>query len=128
MVVVSPPSFTFSLGIGQAREPISVQAFGAELAIERFRKRIIRWFAWPGKVELNAVQPCPKIKVFRNEFWPIVHPDAFRPPIGRRNPLQRRHDIGTAIVEPCLDRRTEPCEVVDDAQHTDLATVKQLVG
>ena len=51
LVVVSMPSLAFCPRLVEAQEPVRVQAFGPELAVERFDEGIVRRLAWPAEVE-----------------------------------------------------------------------------
>jgi len=43
VVVVPAPSVAFSNGIVEVDEPLLVQAFGPELAVQAFDERIVCW-------------------------------------------------------------------------------------
>jgi len=45
LIVFFPPSFDDVFGFLQPREPVLVQAFVTELAIEAFAERILYWLA-----------------------------------------------------------------------------------
>jgi hypothetical protein len=46
LVIVSTPSLAFSPRIVEVHEPVGVEAFGAELAVERFDKGIVGRRGW----------------------------------------------------------------------------------
>ena len=50
-VVVSTPSLAFSLRFVEAQEPVGVQTFNPELAVEAFDVGIVGRFARPTEVE-----------------------------------------------------------------------------
>ena len=112
----------------EAEEPEDVETFGPELAIERLRKGIVGRLARAGEVQRHPMHPGPEIQLLGDELRPVIHPDAFRAAMDRRDPLQRGHHIGAAIAQPYVDRRRDPGEVVDDGQNADLAAGEQLVG
>jgi len=59
LVVVSTPSLAFSPRLVEAEEPVGVQAFRSELAVQAFDERIIRWLAGTAEVEGNAAHERP---------------------------------------------------------------------
>ena len=50
LVVVSAPSLQLFAGVGKRQEPVSVQAFGPELAVESFDEAVVRRLTGPGEV------------------------------------------------------------------------------
>jgi hypothetical protein len=60
----------------ERREPVDVQAFIAEAAVELFDERIIRWFARPSEVQRHLVVVSPLVQRLRDEFAPVVALDA----------------------------------------------------
>jgi hypothetical protein len=46
-IIVLEPIFHFSTCVVKAHEPVGVQTFGSELAIEAFNEGVVSWFAWP---------------------------------------------------------------------------------
>jgi hypothetical protein len=55
LVVVPAPMLQFFRGICKAHEPVGIQAFGPELAVERFDKGIVGRLARPAEVQRHAV-------------------------------------------------------------------------
>ena len=70
-VVVLTPILQFFLGVSKAQEPVSVQTFCPEAAIERFDEGVVGRLARPGEVERDAALIGPEIQVAR------VRSDAF---------------------------------------------------
>ena len=54
LVVVSTPSLAFCARLVEAQEPVCVQAFDPELAVEGFDEGVVGWFARPEEVECEA--------------------------------------------------------------------------
>jgi hypothetical protein len=52
-----------------------IQALTAELAVERFDKRIVGWFAWAGEVERDIPLIGPKIEIARDKLAALVDAD-----------------------------------------------------
>ena len=49
-IAVLEPIFHFSTRVVKAHEPVRVQTFGSELALEAFNEGIVSRFAWPREV------------------------------------------------------------------------------
>lgn len=105
LIVIPPPSFTLQPGVVQAEEPVGVQIFRPELAVERLSKGVVCRLARPREVQFHPMQPGPQVELLRDELRPVVQPDAPRPAILGGNPFQCRHLIGIAIAQPHVDRR-----------------------
>lgn len=59
-------------------ESVRIQAFGSELAVERFYEPIVRRLAWTGEVQCHAVRIGPEIHISGDELAAIVDPDRLR--------------------------------------------------
>ena len=55
LVVFLTPSFDDGLGVGQASEPVIIQAFIAQATIERLDVRILIRLAWLDQAQSHAV-------------------------------------------------------------------------
>jgi hypothetical protein len=91
LVVVSAPSLQLRARIVKAHEPMCIQAFPAQLAVERLDKHIAGRLPRPREVERHAMRIGPEIQVTRDEFTALVN--AYAPWIadGTANPLERAH-------------------------------------
>ena len=78
LVVVPAPSLAFSDRVVEAHEPVLVQAFRPELAVEGLDERVVRWFAGPAEVERDAVGVRPQIQVAGDELAALVDADRRR--------------------------------------------------
>src|SRR5262249_17405028 len=63
LVVVPTPSLAFSPRIVEAHEPMRVQAFRSEFAIERLDEGIVSGLAWSGEVERDTTLVSPQIEI-----------------------------------------------------------------
>ena len=75
LVVVSTPSLAFSTCFVEAQEPVGIQAFGSELAVERLDEGIVSRFAWPTEVECHAFHVRPQIELLAHELGTVVDAD-----------------------------------------------------
>lgn len=98
-----------------------VQTFGAKLAVERFDKAVVGRLAGPREVENHTALIGPQIEIARDELRALVNTDALGIPEDPADPLQSLHDILSSKTEPCVDRRREPRECIDDRQHAEFA-------
>ena len=67
-MVVSAPRLAFPGRVVEAHEPVGVQAFRLELAVQAFDDGVIGWLAGPGEVECNVPLIGPEIEVARDEL------------------------------------------------------------
>ena len=63
LVIVSAPSLAFSDRVVEAHEPVPVQAFRPELAIERFDERVVGRLARSAEVEGHSTCIGPQVEV-----------------------------------------------------------------
>jgi len=61
------------VGIVQGREPVLVDAFDPNLAVEGFEKGVVRRFSRSGKVQCYAFAPGPQVKVLGDELGAIAY-------------------------------------------------------
>ena len=72
-VVVAPPACDFQARIGQAGEPVFVQALVAERAVEALDVAVLHWTAWLDQQVDDLVLLRPGQKGSRSELWPVVN-------------------------------------------------------
>ena len=82
LVVVPSPAFYFVSGVLQRHEPVHVQAFVPEAAVERFDMRVVRRCAGAGVIELDLVEVRPGVQRSGDELRPVVDLDPLRQPAG----------------------------------------------
>ena len=63
LVVVSTPSLAFSARIVEAHEPMRVQAFRSEFAIERLDEGVVSGLARSEEVERDAALISPEVEI-----------------------------------------------------------------
>lgn len=126
-VVVSTPIIHFLRCVVKAQEPVGVQAFAFELAVEGFDEAVIRWLAWPRKIQLGALLVRPDVEIAGDELRSLVDTDGLGVANGLADALQGDHDILAAIGETRIDGRRKMTEGIDDRQHADLAAGSELV-
>lgn len=56
----------------ERREPVLIEAFVAELAVERFDVRILRWLARLNQLQCDAVRIRPLVKRAARKFGALV--------------------------------------------------------
>jgi len=106
---------------------MSVQALGAELAVEALDVAVVRRLARPGEVEDDALVVGPQVEVSRDEFAAIVDANGGRVTELPAHPFQGLDHILAAVTEACINCWREAREGIDDCQHPDLAARRQLV-
>nr|WP_263625768.1 hypothetical protein [Stappia indica] len=105
-IVVSTPILHLFAGIRNGVEPMDVEAFRLELAIEGFDEAIVRWFARPREVECDIVRTRPEINVAGGELVPVVDRDRLGIADLAAHPFQRLDHLLAAVGEPGIRRRT----------------------
>ena len=128
LVIVPSPRVDLAPGVGQRQEPMGVQAFIAEPAIERFHKSIVRWLAWPREVERHAILIGPTIQDLRDELRAIVHAYGPRGAPFRYDPDQGFDDLlpFDALVD--VDRQGLAGISIDHGQGAQPTTIEQGIG
>ena len=120
LVVVPAPILQLFPGIFKAHEPVSVQTFRPQLAVERFDKRIVRGFSWATEIECDAVGVGPKIQIARDELRSLVDTDGAGIANLGTDPFQRLDDILSPIAELRINGGRELREYIDHRQNPDL--------
>jgi hypothetical protein len=75
LVVVLPPGGDRGPGLRQRLEPMAVQAFVPELAVEALDVAVLHWPAWLNQDVANAIGLCPALKRPAGKFRPVVGAD-----------------------------------------------------
>ena len=127
LIVVFAPSLQLFAGVGKAHEPMGVQAFRAQLTIERLDEAVIRGLTWPREVQGNRIGISPEIKVARNELAAVVDPYRLGIADLTADAFERLDNILAAIGEPCIGRGAEAGMGVDNRENTELVAQCQLV-
>ena len=71
-VLVSAPSLQLFAGVGKAHEPMGVQAFGPELAVELLDETVVGRLFRAGEVQGDRIGISPEIKVAGDEYAAIA--------------------------------------------------------
>ena len=59
LVIVSTPFLHFLPRVVKAHEPVGVQTFGFELAVEALDEAVMGWLAWSREVQSNVIRIGP---------------------------------------------------------------------
>ena len=76
-VVVSTPILHFLPCVVKAQEPVRVQAFASELAVEGFDEAVVGRLARPREVENDALLVSPQIKIPGDKLRALIDTDGF---------------------------------------------------
>ncbi len=126
-VIVSTPILHFLPGVVKAQEPMGVQAFASELAVEGFDEAIVGRLARPREVQHDTFLVSPEVEIAGDELRSLIDADRFGIADGFADPLQSQHDILASIAKTRIDCGREATEGVHDREHTDLAAGGELV-
>jgi len=115
-VVVALPAVDGEARIGEPGEPVLVQAFVTEPAIEALHEGILDRFPRPDELQLHPLPVRPGIQHLARELRPVVQHDGFGKSTRRRQSVQ--HPRHPQPRQRCvhLDGQALPGEVVDDVQ------------
>ena len=102
---------------------MSVQALGAELAVEALDVAIVGGFSGPREVKHDTLVIGPQVEVTRDEFAAIVDTDRGRITDLPAHSLKRQNHVFAPVAEASVDCRREAREGIDDRQHLILRPV-----
>ena len=122
-VIVSTPILHFLPGVVKAQEPVGVQAFASELAVEGLDEAIVRRLSRPREVQHDALLVSPEIEIAGDKLRSLVDADRLGIANGFADALQGQHDILASIAEARIDGWREAAEGVHDREHADLRPV-----
>src|SRR3546814_4500834 len=74
-IVVSTPSLQLFRRIGKVQEPMGVQAFRPQPAVERLDERVVGRLAGAREVEDDAALISPEIEIAGDELRALLHTD-----------------------------------------------------
>ena len=105
LVVVSAPSLQLFARIRKIHEPVGIQAFCPQLAVERLNEAVVGGFPRSEEVQCDTVGIGPQIQVAGDELAAVIDPDRLRVgpcveciPLG---PLLLMRDSSRAISGTC---------------------------
>src|SRR5450631_1128954 len=78
LIVFSSPSFDKPPCLVQVSEPVGIQTFGTEGAIERFDEGVVSWLARTREVDLHPVLVSPQIHCLTGELASVIAEQQFR--------------------------------------------------
>jgi len=102
-VVVSTPFLHFLPGVVKAHEPVGVQTFGSELAIEAFDESVVGRLTGPGEVKRHALRVGPQVEITRDKLGALIHTDRARIAVLPAYPFERRNNVFAAIAEAWIN-------------------------
>ena len=100
LVVVSTPNLQLFGRVCKCQEPVRVQAFRAEPAIEGFDKGVVRRLSRAREVERDATQIGPEVHVAGDELAALIHSDRLGISSLPTGSIQCRDHVFTAVAEP----------------------------
>ena len=71
-IIIKPPSFKFFFHFSQRNKYLGVKKFIAQASIEAFNIAIFYGFAWPDKIQLDAMAISPLIQYFACKLGTII--------------------------------------------------------
>jgi hypothetical protein len=80
VVIIKPMIFSDSTGMSYAHEPVQIQAFIPELAVEAFHIGVIDRLPRANEMKLYPALICPCIQSVADKLGTVVHDNVFREP------------------------------------------------
>lgn len=128
LLVVIPTPFGDQLpSVVQAGEPVIVEAFIPEAAVEAFDEGVLGGLAGLNQFELDAVPIGPLVQCPPRELWPLVGSDSSGIAAEGRDAVEDAGDIGAADGLICDDVDGFPRVVIDHGQALDPAAAGQRI-
>src|SRR5438067_9551380 len=88
LIVILPPSFDLSSCITQTGEPVRVQTFIPQPAVEAFYVRVLYGLSRLNKLQSHSAVFAPGRQCPTAKLRPVVQNDGFRQSALARNPIQ----------------------------------------
>lgn len=117
-IVISPPHLDQLLRIALIEEPVLIQAFVAERAVEAFDMAVLHWFPGSNVVQRNSPVGCPLVQHPADELRPIIDPDARWRPTLHQQPFEHPNHARTRQRPRHLNSMTFARVCVDQGQRT----------
>src|SRR6187200_3217156 len=127
LVVVSTPILHFLSCVVKAQEPMGVQTFASELAVERFDEAVVGRLTRPREIQHDTLLVSPDVEIARDELRSLVDADRLGIANGFADAFQRQYDILASIAKTRIDCRREAAKGIHDREHADLAAGGKLV-
>src|SRR5665213_1333145 len=105
LIVVSTPSLAFSACFVETEEPIRIQTFRSELAVQRFDEGIVGRFARTAEVERHAFHKGPEIEILADELGAVVQTYRLRITELSSRALKRLDHVASTVVLAHIDHR-----------------------
>jgi len=127
LVVVSAPSLQLFAGIRKIHEPVGVQAFRPQLAVERLDEAVVGGVPRPGEVQDDIVGIGPEIQIAGDEFAAVVDPDRLRITDLPTDPFQGLNHVLAPVGKPWIRRRAIARMDIHDGQDPQFLAQGELV-
>jgi len=120
---MATPLLDDDFGFRTISEPLHVQAFISELAVEALVRSILPWFAGFDEGRLHATRLEPFFHARRHELRPIIAPDVRWLTMQAHQP--REHFNDSRRVDSCPDFYCQAfsCPFIHDCQHLQLLPI-----
>src|SRR5687767_8005925 len=113
LVVVAAPRLQATTSVGEADEPLLVQALVAASPVEALHVRILDGLARPDEVELDVVPPAPGVEHLARELRTVVADELPRRPVLRDELGEDPGDARAREAHVDFDCKALAREVVD---------------
>lgn len=111
-VVVQPPALGQLSHLEDVREAMQVEQFVADLAVERFDVRVLRWLAGLDEMQVNAALCSPTQHRMARKFGTVIKANRFGQPSLEGQSFEYANDVRAAKGVRNLQRQAFPCEII----------------
>ena len=123
VIVILPPCLDEMTGMGERQEPVLVEAFIAELAVEAFGVAVLCWLARSDVVPFDMVMMCPLQDSPAGEFRAVIADDAMGLAVPGDKPVKLPYHSGSADGGVYGQQQAFTGTLIHDAQDTEPASV-----
>lgn len=116
LVVFPSPGLDLGAGVQQRREPVLVEAFVAQAAVEALDVGVLVRLAWLDQAQLNTALVRPRHHRLAAELLAVVSADHLWQTPCQRQPIQHPRYAVAGDGPLHLDRHRLVCGIVDDGQ------------
>src|SRR3974377_2196980 len=116
MVVVLPPSLDLSPRVAETCEPVGIQTFIAQAAVESLGIGILHWLARLDEFQAPPSLLAPGSQGATPELGPVIQNNRLRQPSLTHDPIQHSPHSQSAQGSVDFDAGTFPRVIVQDGQ------------
>ena len=127
-VEVDTPFFDDVSCFLNVNEPVFVQTFISEFAVEGFADCVLHWLAWADEVEKDIVLCRPREQRSGCELWSVVQDESLRLAVAPDQAVKRASNALSGQAEINFDRQAFASAFVNDVECSVASTGRETVA